>query len=340
MTANKYRGDYSQLNQIAQSFTRQAEANRQILQRIQGAIDVLRTGDWVGKGADAFYQEMDSAILPSLKRLIAALEDASQVTLKIARRVKQAEDDAAALFRIVGAGVGGAAAAGAAAGAGGSGAAAGTGAGAGAGTGAAGPGGSGSGAATGGSGKQPGRGAVASVTLQQARQIFRDMANESDIAFNYPLDGCYARAHIMSRRIAQRYGVTPSKAWAFGDLRVSTATPYGQVEWGYHVAPAIPVSQPDGSTQMMVIDPSIADGPVTAQRWAEIMNATGANTQISGPGKPPNDPDTGQPLPGTGYWPGADPTRFGGPDGYSAEVMRRYRECGNNGAQCRFVPAN
>ena len=142
----------------------------------------------------------------------------------------------------------------------------------------------------------------------------------------------------MNSRILARYGVTPSKAWAFGDLRVKTAGPYGDVRWGYHVAPSIPVTQPDGSTQMMVIDPSIAKEPVTVKRWAEIMNSTEAKTQVTAQGDPPTNPATGSPFPGTGYWPGPDPTAYGGPDGYSAEVMRRYKKCGDAGKNCTFVP--
>ncbi len=177
------------------------------------------------------------------------------------------------------------------------------------------------------------------VTLQQAQQMFKAMANQSDIAFNYPNDGCYARAYLMNQRIQQQYGVTPSRVWAFGKLSVPTSGPYGQVNWGYHVASAIPVTQPDGSTQMMVIDPSIESGPVPVNQWAATMHTSPANTQITAPGQPPTNPATGKPFPGTGYWPGADPTRFGGPEGYSNEVMKRYKQCGNAGSQCGFVPA-
>jgi WXG100 family type VII secretion target len=72
MPASKVRGDYASLAQIAQGFGREANNSRQSLQRITSKPDVLRGGDWVGTGADKFYQEMDSSVLPAQKRLIAA----------------------------------------------------------------------------------------------------------------------------------------------------------------------------------------------------------------------------------------------------------------------------
>ncbi|MBX7214204.1 MAG: hypothetical protein K1X39_09360 [Thermoflexales bacterium] len=164
------------------------------------------------------------------------------------------------------------------------------------------------------------------------------MANEKDIAFNYPPDGCYARAHMMTTRIRETYGVEPSKVWAFGDLSVDTNGPYGSVRWGYHVAPVLPVLQPDGTVVNMVIDPSIARRPISVNEWKAIMHAPTADTQITLLGQPPTNASTGKPYPGTGYWPGQDPYN-GDLDAYSAEVMRRYLEAGEKGTDDVVPPS-
>ena len=69
MPANLFRGDYDQLAQIAQRFAREHEAAQRTLADVQRQTSVLQSGDWVEQGAQAFYAEMNSAVLPSLKRL-------------------------------------------------------------------------------------------------------------------------------------------------------------------------------------------------------------------------------------------------------------------------------
>jgi murein DD-endopeptidase MepM/ murein hydrolase activator NlpD len=61
----------------------------------------------VGKAATAFYQEMITSVLPSLKRLGDALEQGGRAARQMSRIMKQAEDDSAALFRLQQAGAAG-----------------------------------------------------------------------------------------------------------------------------------------------------------------------------------------------------------------------------------------
>jgi WXG100 family type VII secretion target len=103
MPAAKVRVDYEQLGEIARAFDQQAEGAQQMLDALQSNMSTLQGGDWVGKGADTFYTEMNSAVLPAVKRLVAAMRSAASMTTTISRMMKQAEDDAAALFRLEGA---------------------------------------------------------------------------------------------------------------------------------------------------------------------------------------------------------------------------------------------
>lgn len=103
MTSQKVRADYEQLNQIARVFGQQAEAAGQVLGALQQDLNTLQGGSWKGKGSDKFYREMNAAILPAMKRVIAAMNEASTTTAKISRIMKQAEDDAAAVFKLNGA---------------------------------------------------------------------------------------------------------------------------------------------------------------------------------------------------------------------------------------------
>lgn len=119
------------------------------------------------------------------------------------------------------------------------------------------------------------------LTMTEAVEIFDRLADMDDIAFGYKRDGCYARAHIMCRRM-MRAGLNPGKAWAFeGKKRLQVKAPDGTLEsWWYHVAPSLKVQMPNGTIQSMVFDPGLFDGPATLHEWGEIMGAEYQNLQL------------------------------------------------------------
>jgi uncharacterized Zn-binding protein involved in type VI secretion len=162
------------------------------------------------------------------------------------------------------------------------------------------------------------------ITMAAATELFNEMSRQPDIAFRFPADGCYARAHLMVQRM-ELQGATPGKVWSFSSdpmdpLWVKTENdPRGKVDWGYHVAPTIPVMASDGSVQDLVIDPSLFDRPVTIDEWKETQHDH-PDIKITKIGEAPIARRGG-----TGYWPGPDPTD--GPDENAEETMLRYKRC-------------
>jgi hypothetical protein len=168
------------------------------------------------------------------------------------------------------------------------------------------------------------------VTQQQAGEVFRWMASQRDIAFRYPSDGCYARAHLMIRRMQQR-GLKPWKVWSFANggesLYVRTGNhPSGHVEWRYHVAPIVRVRLANNKQRWYVIDPAMFKGPVTITAWKNAQKKPGGRynpyVTITRLGVAPTDA-TKKKLPGTGYWPGPDPRE--GADTHASKMMRLYK---------------
>lgn len=90
---------YDQLEQIAMRFGRHAEATAQTTQRLQQSLRALQAGAWQGRGAAAFFGEMNAHILPSLQRLSSAFLEGNRTTLQIAQVMKDAEEEAAKPFR-------------------------------------------------------------------------------------------------------------------------------------------------------------------------------------------------------------------------------------------------
>lgn len=99
MPARRVRIDHDSLQQVAQTFGRQLSATQRSVQNIQQRLNVLQGGDWIGQGANAFFQEMQSEVLPALNRLLRALETSERVTKQISGLLRDAEQEAANTMR-------------------------------------------------------------------------------------------------------------------------------------------------------------------------------------------------------------------------------------------------
>jgi len=104
MPAPRVRGDYDQLKQISKGFASANSAVAGVNRSLNSAMGQLKGGDWIGEGARAFYKEMESDVMPSMKRLEQAMAEAAKITNQIAKLIQQAEDDSSRLFRLDGIG--------------------------------------------------------------------------------------------------------------------------------------------------------------------------------------------------------------------------------------------
>lgn len=104
MTGNVVQVDYDQLEQIAQRLARSAEATSDLDRRLRQAVAALADGGWIGRGSDAFFQDMSTEVLPAHTRLITALHEGVAVTRQISQTMRQAEAEAAGLFQSQGGG--------------------------------------------------------------------------------------------------------------------------------------------------------------------------------------------------------------------------------------------
>jgi hypothetical protein len=107
------------------------------------------------------------------------------------------------------------------------------------------------------------------VSRPGARTLFSNVRRQPQIPFQFPGDGCWARAHEMVRLIERHfnYATQPvaAKIWNFGTLTVKTDNnPTCSVSWGYHVAPVVATD-----SGPLVIDPALFDRPVSIQKWQD-----------------------------------------------------------------------
>ena len=89
---------YDQLTQLVNRINQQAEQVQQLHALVQQHYRPLVAGDWLGRGSQAFFHEMDGEIYPALKRLYSALLAGHDVLGEMGERLRHAEEEAARLF--------------------------------------------------------------------------------------------------------------------------------------------------------------------------------------------------------------------------------------------------
>ena len=98
---DRVRYQYDNLEGFARQFSDHAADAQQVRTRLSQQLAILEDGGWVGEGAARFSAEMREQILPALDALARALDGANGAILRAAEMMREAEAEAAALFRAV-----------------------------------------------------------------------------------------------------------------------------------------------------------------------------------------------------------------------------------------------
>jgi WXG100 family type VII secretion target len=97
MPADHVQIDYDQIVDIARRFAREATATEELVNRIRSVKSQLEGGGWVGRGAGAFYAEMDTLVIPALRRLVDALDVSGNTMNAVVEKLGQTEQDASTI---------------------------------------------------------------------------------------------------------------------------------------------------------------------------------------------------------------------------------------------------
>jgi len=92
------RVDYDLIKKIADAFRTKETDAQSVIQKLKSPFDTLKGGDWIGVGATAFFNEMDSEVLPAMKRLQNAMTEGDRVSKEIERLQHETESSITALF--------------------------------------------------------------------------------------------------------------------------------------------------------------------------------------------------------------------------------------------------
>lgn len=105
-------------------------------------------------------------------------------------------------------------------------------------------------------------------------RLFTDLKN-MDLPWEYTRDCCHERGYLMSQRIAGQLGIPHLRIIVEGNLTPPPSKWGDRFVWVTHTAPAVA----DTSGLIWVLDPSLAEEPVTLKNW--LAKFTRENTDVS-----------------------------------------------------------
>lgn len=100
-----------------------------------------------------------------------------------------------------------------------------------------------------------------------AKVVYNQIINDEKNAFNYPIDGCYARAHQMSM-LMDKLNIISGKIFIEGKFLVETKM--REVNWSYHVASLVAIKI-NNSIDLYVIDPILFNKPISIASWKDYL---------------------------------------------------------------------
>jgi WXG100 family type VII secretion target len=84
--------DSDQLEIVSRRFAEQADQIEVCINDINGRLDALKGGGWVGTGADRFYDEMDTVFVPNINKMREVFQFLSEQAAQAAKNVLDAEE--------------------------------------------------------------------------------------------------------------------------------------------------------------------------------------------------------------------------------------------------------
>ena len=94
--------NYDDMNGIIKSMKTEEEEIMNLLKTTKSKVESLHNNQWVGQGADNFFNEMEQTVLPALARLAHALGVGGDVAQDIINTIRQADEETQSYFNSLG----------------------------------------------------------------------------------------------------------------------------------------------------------------------------------------------------------------------------------------------
>ena len=95
--------NYDEMQAIIKALQTEEDDLRALLQQTKSKVEALHGNQWVGRGADQFFNEMEGSVLPAMGKAVYALDVAGRVAQQIINIIHGADEETKTFFSNIGA---------------------------------------------------------------------------------------------------------------------------------------------------------------------------------------------------------------------------------------------
>jgi len=90
--------NYEELQGIIKTLKMEEEDIKNLMGNTKSKVEALHNNQWIGQGADKFFAEMESVVLPKTGKMVHALDVAGNVLGQIVQTIQQADEETKGFF--------------------------------------------------------------------------------------------------------------------------------------------------------------------------------------------------------------------------------------------------
>jgi hypothetical protein len=125
-------------------------------------------------------------------------------------------------------------------------------------------------------------------TFAELSEVTRALRADPGIAWDFIIDGCQARAHLMSQALTAR-GINNAKLFVNGGrsnpLRgeLEFENELMRAHWSFHAAPWVFAKDTDGRVKPFIVDPAVSPVPLAPDAWLRKFAKKPVTLDLTGP---------------------------------------------------------
>jgi len=100
--ANTIQVNYDDMNNIIKGMKSEQAEMGNLYKQTKSKVESLHNNQWIGQGADKFFNEMEQSLLPAVQKLSEALGAASDAAQRVMSTIQSADEGTKSFFSKLG----------------------------------------------------------------------------------------------------------------------------------------------------------------------------------------------------------------------------------------------